>query len=444
MFLKNLTLLPMMKIKLLFLLFLLPFAGGAQVLSLNQALDTAWKRSLGLAMARNEAHIAALQNTAGNAGMLPVITLNGGLSFSNNNIEQRFSNGTEISRNGVGASNSNASVAGSWVLFDGMRMFAERDRLHALQALGEQGVLREALRVALNTRLAYYALAREQRLYNYYDMLQAMAGDVARLAALRNETGMGSALNQLQAESAFELWKGRLREQEGRIREAREQLAFTMTVNSIQVQQVYDADTAALLPGLDYWMEGLRQHPDLQAAALSERVALASELAVKAQRMPQLRANGSYAYSANNNKGGFFLLNQSNGINAGLTLGWNLYNGGQVKQQMEIASINRQQAALQKQEILRSLESEITRAYIRCKTAQAFYRQAALALEKATRAAALMQQRYQAGTSVLLELNEARRSEEDLRLAAEDALFRLRVAESELMALSGNLSGFRP
>ena len=283
----------MNRIKIFGICFLFPVLADAQMLSLEQALDTAWKRSLGLAMARNEAHIAAMQNTAGNAGMLPVITLNGGLSFSNNNIEQRFSNGTEISRNGVGASNSNASVAGSWVLFDGMRMFAERDRLQALQALGEQGILREALRVALNTRLAYYALAREQRLYNYYDMLQAMAGDVARLAALRNETGMGSALNQLQAESAFELWKGRLREQEGRIREAREQLAFTMTVNSIQVQQVYDADTAALLPGLDYWMEGLRQHPDLQAAALNERVALASELSVKAQRMPQLRANGS-------------------------------------------------------------------------------------------------------------------------------------------------------
>ncbi|MBU6324353.1 MAG: TolC family protein, partial [Bacteroidetes bacterium] len=127
----------MMKNKFLPLLFFVPGLAGAQALSLTQALDTAWKRSLGLTMARNEAAIAALQNTAGNAGMLPVVSLNGGLSFSNNNIEQRFSNGTEISRNGVGATNNNAALGASWVLFDGMRMFAERSRLQALQELGE-------------------------------------------------------------------------------------------------------------------------------------------------------------------------------------------------------------------------------------------------------------------------------------------------------------------
>jgi outer membrane protein TolC len=433
----------MMKIKLLFLLFLLPFAGGAQVLSLNRALDTAWKRSLGLAMTRNEATIAALQNTAGNAGMLPVVSLNGGLSFSNNNIEQRFSNGTEIQRNGVGATNNNAALGASWVLFDGMRMFAERNRLQALQELGEQGILQEALRIALDVRLAFYSLAREQRLYRYYNILQEQAKSVAELAALRNQTGLGSNLNQLQAESAYELWMGRLREQEGRIREARAQLAFAMTVDAEQVQTVADADTGSALPGLDFWMEGLKLHPDLQAAMLNERVALASVQAVKAQRMPQLRANSAYSYAASNNKGGFFLYNQSNGISGGLTLGWNLYNGNQVRQQMEIADLNKAQAALLRKERLRALESEISRAYIRCRTAQSFYQQAVLALDKASRSAALVQQRFEAGAAVLFELNEARRNEEDIRLAAEDALFRQRVAESELMALSGKLEGFR-
>jgi outer membrane protein TolC len=444
MFLKNLTLFPMMKIKLLMLLCLFPLAVGAQMLSLDQALDTAWKRSLGLAMARNDAAIAALQNTAGNAGMLPVVGLNGGISFSNNNIEQRFSNGTEISRNGVGATNNNAALNVSWVLFDGMRMFAERSRLQSLQELGVQGVLQEALRIALNVRLSYHALAREQRLYRYYQSLQEQAKRIASLAVLRAQTGMGSALNQLQAESMHELWLGRLREQEGRIREARAQLAFAMTVDAEQVQTVSDADTSSALPGLEVWMEGLRRHPDLQAAQIQERIALAMQQSVQAQRLPQLRANSAYAYNASNNKGGFFLLNQSNGINGGLTLSWNLYNGGQVRREMEVAALNQKQAALMRQERQRTLESEITRAYIRCRTAHEFYQQASMALEKASRAAALVQQRFETGAAVLLELNEARRSEEDIRLAAEDALFRQRVAESELMALSGKLDGFRP
>ncbi len=434
---------PMNWTKPMLLLLLFPFSAGAQVLSLNEALDTAWKRNLGLAMARNEASIAALQNTPGNAGMLPVLSLNGGLSFSNNNIDQRFSNGTEISRNGVGASNSSASLAAGWVLFDGMRMFAERSRLQALQELGEQGVVLEAIRVALDVRLAYHALAREQRLYRYYNILQDQSKSIAELAALRNRTGLGSTLNQLQAESAYELWQGRFREQEGRIREARATLAYAMSVNSEQVQNVNDVDTGSELPGLEFWMEGVNHHPEVQEAMLNERVALAAEQSAKAQRLPQLRANGAYAYNANNNKGGFFLLNQSNGINGGLTLGWNLYNGGQMRQQMAVAHLNREQASLLRQERLRTLESEITRAYIRCKTAQSFYQQAERAHEKASRAATLVQQRFEAGTAVLFELNDARRNEEDIRLAAEDALFRQRVAESELMALSGNLSGFR-
>ena len=45
--------------------------------------------------------------------------------------------------------------------------------------------------------------------------------------------------------------------------------------------------------------------------------------------------------------------------------------------------------------------------------------------------------RYRAGAALLLELNEALRSENELQLALADALLRIRIAETELGALTG-------
>ena len=147
----------------LIVLTLFAWAGQAQAqLSLNAALDSALQQRLGLVIARNGAEMARLQNTPGMAGMLPFVSLGSGLGLSGTSIDQQFSNGTVIRRDGVQVNNASSNLGVSWTLFDGMRMFVMRDRLQALENLGEQRVFAETVRISTSTRLAFHGAAREQ------------------------------------------------------------------------------------------------------------------------------------------------------------------------------------------------------------------------------------------------------------------------------------------
>ena len=54
----------------------------------------ALKHNFDIQVARNEANIDKINNTKGNAGMLPTVSLNGNGSYALNRINQKLSNGT--------------------------------------------------------------------------------------------------------------------------------------------------------------------------------------------------------------------------------------------------------------------------------------------------------------------------------------------------------------
>lgn len=420
----------------LVLLALLP-AAQAQ-LSLNAALDSALQQRLGLVIARNSAEMARLQNTPGQAGMLPLVALNSGLGLSGNSIDQQFSNGTVIRRDGVRVNTANANVVGGWTLFDGMRMFVVRDRLNTLEAMGEQGVFAETVRIATSTRLAYHAAAREQQVLAYMRKQLALSKGLAELAEQRSLAGSSAAVEAMRAQAAAQGWEAQVAQQEGRLREAREALTFEMGVNGQTLPGLLEYDT--LLPAqtpVERWTGAINRNPDLQAAALNFEMAALQVREWEAQRWPTLRANAGYNYNTNRNSDGFFLVNQSYGLNSSLTLSWNLFNGGNVRNQIKVAGIQRDNASLAGAELRRSLESAIRQAWIRLETARQVYRQTAQAQATAVLAREVTEARYRAGAALLLELNDALRSENELQLSLADALLRIRIAETELGALTG-------
>jgi outer membrane protein TolC len=428
-----------MKFNGLILLALLGLAGPAQAqLSLNAALDSALQLRLGLVIARNGAEMARLQNNPGMAGMLPFVSLGSGLGLSGTSIDQQFSNGTVIRRDGVQVNTANANLGASWTLFDGMRMFVMRDRLQVLENLGEQGVFAETVRIATSTRLAFHGAAREQAVLAYMQKQLALSKALADLAEQRSLTGTVAAVEAMRAQTAAQAWDAQVAQQEGRLREAREALAFEMTVPAERLPAALEYDT--LLPPqtpVETWTAAMERNPDVQVSKMNFELAALQVREWESQRWPQLRTGTGFNYNTNRNSDGFFLVNQSYGLNSSLTLSWNLFNGGNVRNQVKVAGIQRDNAALAGAELRRTLESSIRQAWIRLETAKQVYRQTAQALATAVLAREVTEARYRAGAALLLELNEALRSENELQLALADALLRIRIAETELGALTG-------
>ncbi len=112
---------------------------NVEVLSGQDAVAIALKNNYSIQIAKDEAQIAANNNTAGNAGMLPNITANASAEKEEYNSETW-----------------NANVQLDWTLFDGFKMFATRNKLRELEKLGTEAAISKIQDTVALVLVQYY------------------------------------------------------------------------------------------------------------------------------------------------------------------------------------------------------------------------------------------------------------------------------------------------
>jgi outer membrane protein TolC len=154
-----------MKKFLFILLFLgyLPHGFSQQLIKVDDAIDIALKNNFYILIARNSASIDSVNNAAGNAGMLPTISVNGNNEYSINNISQKQSSGGTFEADNAYTNSFNAEVALNWTLFDGGKMFVTKNRLNEIQALGEIQYREKVMQLVHDVVLGYYNVVRQKQ-----------------------------------------------------------------------------------------------------------------------------------------------------------------------------------------------------------------------------------------------------------------------------------------
>ncbi len=120
-------------------LFLLIVSGqvakSQNLLSLEEAIATALQNNYDIQLSRNDAAVAGLDYSFRNAVFLPRLNGTVGTTWNRNNQKQEFATGVKREGN-VKTNNIQASLGLNFVLFDGLRMFATRDKALELVKLG--------------------------------------------------------------------------------------------------------------------------------------------------------------------------------------------------------------------------------------------------------------------------------------------------------------------
>ena len=139
-----------------------PFAAWAQttLLSPEEALKIALESNFDIRLSKADATIAQLNNTKGNAGMLPTVNLVANENVSVSAFQQKIANGSEFSAVGALFNNANAGVQLSWTLFDGRRMNIAKNRLEQTEALGQLNLQATVQQTAASVLFAYYDIVR--------------------------------------------------------------------------------------------------------------------------------------------------------------------------------------------------------------------------------------------------------------------------------------------
>jgi outer membrane protein TolC len=173
---------------------------GQKVLTAEDAVSIALKYNYDILVARNNATIDSVNNTPGNAGMLPNINLTGTESYSpSNNVRQKLSDGTLVTSSDAQSNSVNASVGLDWTLFDGGKMFVTKRKLNEIQALGDIQFRDQVLQTVSDVILAYYDVVRQkQELASITEVITYNLERV-KISQTAYDAGLSPKTNLLQA-----------------------------------------------------------------------------------------------------------------------------------------------------------------------------------------------------------------------------------------------------
>lgn len=409
------------------------------MLSLNEAVEIALKNNYDIQLAKTAADVTAINNNAGNAGMLPNIDFNVSENLSNTNINQKFSNGLEVQSNGVGATNLNANVALSWTLFDGMKMFATKHRLEELETQSGFALKEQIQQTVAQVMVEYYAIVGQKMQIKSTQKALDLVQKRLEIVKTQYQVGTVSAfeLNQVTIDQNTNQTNLLLQQNNLKNQMAGFNVLLAREADIVfDVIETIDVDTAQA-PTIDKDLEN--KNFALLSAERSISVAGFQLSEARAQRLPIVRLNSSYAYTRQTSQAGFSLLNQSNGLNAGVTASIPLFRGGTIKNQIKTTQLQLRSSQLQYSRLKNSVSYQYQQAFNNFTAYKTIVgmeeNNAKLALGNLT----IAEGRLKQGLSTLLEVKEADRNWQDAESRLIEARYNLKVAEIQLQQLRGEL-----
>ena len=182
------------------MVFLIPSTYAQKLITEQDAVGIALKYNYDILIARNNATSDSVNNTTGNAGMLPTLSINGSESYSTaNNVQQKFSDGTSSTVTNANSNSIDASVGLNWTLFDGGKMFVTKRKLNEIQALGEIQFRDRVLQTEYDVILAYYDVVRQKQELASINEVITYNLERVKISQISYDAGLSPKTNLLQA-----------------------------------------------------------------------------------------------------------------------------------------------------------------------------------------------------------------------------------------------------
>ncbi|MEO5674110.1 MAG: TolC family protein [Chitinophagales bacterium] len=415
-------------------------AQSPKFLSLEEAIYTGLHQNYQVIIDSNNSEAAALNNSPGNAGFLPSLGLTGFYTYTDNNINQHYSNGTELNQNNAITKSTYASLGATWTLFDGGKMFATAKLLH-LQENQSRTTGKENLQnLIANIMYAYYNVVQQKQLLvqidsslKYYDVQFNTARNLQNNGKGTRQQVLQSQIDRNAERSAYYNQLNALLDSKTNLNQFLQQrpdLDFEVIDSILLIANLNPDTTEQFLR---------RYNPSLIAADINAGIQTAILSQNRSLYFPQLDLTAGYEYNKTTSSASFFLLNQNQGWNAGLSLTYNLFDGFKTRNQVAISKINLQNANFQYRQVLSEIRASITNAMHKYQSAMEQMILLKENLELARENLQIALEEYKLYAITQIELQRAHKSFDDAGAAYITAAFAAKSAEINLLNLNGSL-----
>ncbi len=409
--------------------------------TVEEVVGLALEQNYDIRLERNNLSIAENNNTLGNAGFLPTVELNGTASQTVQDTELQFANGEGQSRTGAVSTSYNASAGLTWTLFDGLKMFASKDRLEEIQR-SNQHIFRSQLQTTISDVMkAYYNTALEQERLALLENTLRLSEVRVRISKDKYEVGNASKMEFLQAQVDYNTDQSAYVKQKEIISVRKFQLIefLALQERDVDFRLDYNYQLEAPLPEDQVIDAALHNNPDLNYLSSNREVAILSKIELERQQWPSLDFNLGYSYSNLNAEAGFLQSNQSNGVNYGLTARMTLFDGFNQKRSIQNARIQAESSQVAYEQARSQLVTAVRSAYLTYMNSVELADLERQNLEVAQENEEIALERYRIGKSNPLELREAQNNRLNAEVRYLEARNTAKIAEIELKRLSGLL-----
>ena len=417
------------------------FGQKPDTLLLETAIATALEKNFEIRIAKNTLKIAENNNTLGNAGFLPVLDLGGSWDNSIQNTEQEFASGDSQTRDGASRELLAGSADLTWTIFNGLAMFASRDRL-AHESLSAQLAMKSGVdNVIAQVMTLFFTVALEQERLALFASNIAFSENRVQIVNQKYELGKESKLSLLQAQVDLNADKSAMLQQQELLITRRLELLRAMGLEASGVYEVFYNLTIDTLIRLDQTLaDAGAMNPALQRELVNKSILENQKQEISRGRLPELDVNLGYSYSNLESEAGFVIRNQTTGLNYGLTARWTVFDGFNRDRELQNAIVSMDNAEIVYDDLKNQLETSIRTIYTTYRNNLSLQQLERENLEVARENSSIALERFRLGASDALELREAQVNSVNAEVRYLQAGFNAKIAEIELRRLSGKIS----
>ena len=356
----------MKKYKLTCLLIGLCFGLQAQeILTVQKAIEIAVEKNYDVRVAKNNSAISEVEKSTLNSGYLPRVTLSSGVNYSDETQSVTFSDGNSTTINGAVTESYNASLTAEYTLFDGFeRKFTnlKNQENFNLKKIEEKQSIENTI---VSIYQMYYDVAFQSEVVKNLAFNVQNSKDRLDRAKRRIKFGQGTKLDELNAQVDLN----------------NDSISYTTSLKDLnnlkrklnlllgrKIEETYEIDTLVQFSEMVSVEDIIASSEENNVTSLLRKQnLLLSDLDIninKAKFLPKISGSAGYRWNESiNPPTSFALNNEAYGVNLGLSLTWNIFDGGRSKTQVKTAKIRKENRAIELLQAKEQLKSDVLNAY---------------------------------------------------------------------------------
>jgi outer membrane protein TolC len=415
---------------------------GQNVYGLKDCISIGLERNFSILIAKNDETISKNNFTLGNAGLLPTIDLTGQHSGTLNNSTLNLTDGTHNVSNGVFNTNTNGSVALGMNIFSGFKAVTTYKKLGELNQVGQLNTQLTIENFVSDIVSGYYNYILQVQLMNNLKYALTLSRERLRIDGDRYLLGSGSKLEVLQSRVYVNSDSSNLSRQNEVIRSAQIRLNEMMAVENLGNEFSSKDTSIAVNPGLLYEKllgETLGNNTNLLIASKNKTISEYDYKLIVSRSYPYLNFSGGYSYNLSSYSQSTSKSMVTNGMNYGLTLGVNLYDGNNRRKDIRNSSIDRDSKELRYREVEQGIRADLLSIYSAYSNNLRLISLEEQNYQTAKENLDIALERYKLGSLSGIDLREVQKSLLDARERLISAHYQAKLAEVSLQLISGKI-----